>query len=356
MLKFTNLSRDQKIRIAILLALTKLIYFIDILGNIPSLLLKSSARGLIYSVVFISILSGIAIKLNLPKYFDSSKIFGFYTFSRSSVLGISTSKSLEVLPLLIKSEDFPEVSSKSILAVEYNTGKILYEKNKDEKLPPASTTKLMTALVALDLYKTSEIVTIPNFCINLNTQKAGYIPGETDNVDNLLKTLLIYSSGDAACALAVGKVTYENFVSLMNAKAVSLEMENTHFTNPVGFDGENGGNYSSASDLTKLAKEVLKYILLKENVGTREITLKSPTTGNIGGIGHTRQIRNTNDLLWNLPGTVGIKTGRTYAAGEVLIYEYRADGKDIIIVVMGSLDRFTDTKRVLEWILYSYRW
>lgn len=345
-----NLSYSQKVKISILLVLTKIIYFVDILGNIPALLLKSSARSLIYSVVFISILSGIAINLNLPKYFDSSKIFGSYTFSRPTVLGVSTSKNLEVLPHLIKSEDFPEISSKSILAVEYNTGKILYEKNKDEKLPPASTTKLMTALVALDLYKTSEIVTVPSFCTGLNTQKAGYIPGETDNVDNLLKTLLIYSSGDAACALAVGKLSYEDFVSLMNTKAISLEMSNTHFTNPIGFDGENSDNYSSASDLNKLAKEVLKYILLKENVRTREITLKSPSTGNM------RQIRNTNDLLWNLPGTVGIKTGRTYAAGEVLIYEYRADGKDIIIVVMGSLDRFTDTKRVLEWILQSYRW
>lgn len=350
MSKFGNLSKKQKIKIFSLLVLSRLIYFLEILGNIPALLFKSSIRGVVYSIVFISILSGIAINLNLSKYFDSSKIFGIYTSSRPSVLGTSTTKNPEILPYLIKSEAFPEVSSKSILAIEYNTGKILYEKNKDEKLPPASTTKLMTALVALDLYKTSEIVTVPSFCTNLNTQKAGYLSGETDNVDNLLKTLLIYSSGDAACALGVGKITYEGFVDLMNKKALSLGMANTHFTNPVGFDAENGDNYSSASDLNKLAREVLKHILLKENVGTREITLKSPTTGNI------RQIRNTNNLLWNLPGTVGIKTGRTYAAGEVLIYEYRDDGKDIIIVVMGSLDRFTDTKRVLEWILLSYVW
>ena len=353
MLKFTNLSRGQKIRISILLALTKLIYFVDILGGIPALMFKSLTKGVVYSVVFISILSGIAINLNLPKYFDSSKIFGIYASSRPLVLGVSTSKSNEILPHLIKSEDFPEVSSKSVLAVEHNTGKILYEKNKDEKLPPASTTKLMTALVALGLYKTSEIITIPNFCTSLGTQKAGYISGETDIVDNLLKTLLIYSSGDAACALAVGKVSYDDFVGLMNSKALSLGMVNTHFTNPVGLDGLNGDNYSSASDLSILAKEVLKHILLKENVGTREITLKSPATGNNRSI---RQIRNTNDLLWNLPGTVGIKTGRTYAAGEVLIYEYREDGKDIIIIVMGSLDRFTDTKKILEWILLSYSW
>ncbi|OGC56358.1 hypothetical protein A3H26_00240 [candidate division WWE3 bacterium RIFCSPLOWO2_12_FULL_36_10] len=345
-----NLSNNQKIKIYCLIVFAKIIYFVEILGSLPALLLKSSARGLIYSVVFISILSGIAINLNWSKYFDTSKIFGFYASSRPLVLGASTSKTFEVLPHLVKSEDFPEVSSKSILAIEYNTGKILYENNKDEKLPPASTTKLMTALVALDLYKTSEIVTVPSFCTNLDTQKAGYLSGETDNVDNLLKTLLIYSSGDAACALGVGKVTYTDFVDLMNKKALSLGMNNTHFTNPVGLDAENGDNYSSADDLTKLAKEVLKHILLKENVGTREITLKSPTTRN------SRQIRSTNDLLWNLPGTVGIKTGRTYAAGEVLIYEYRAEGKDIIIVVMGSLDRFTDTKKVLEWILLSYSW
>ncbi len=257
-----------------------------------------------------------------------------------------TFKPVRVYPLLVEELELPTVTARSVVVADILNHEVLYENNANSALPPASVTKLMTALVALDIYKLNEKLLVPEICSGLpETQQIGFLPGEEVTVKDLIFSLLISSAGDSACTLAHGKVPYEEFVFLMNDKAHAIGMIATNFSNPVGFDAGDE-HVSSANDILILAKVALDNRLIKDIVKTTEYTL---TSGFID-----RKIFNTNDLLWDVPGTVGIKTGRTYEAGEVLAYEYKVDDTDLVIVVMGSTDRFGDTKKILEWALASY--
>ncbi len=262
------------------------------------------------------------------------------------VLGANDSKNLS--PFLLKTIEKPSISAKSALVVDVNSGKVLYDLNMDEKLAPASTTKLMTAVIALDIYSLDETLVVSGVCTNVEGQKAGLYAGMTISVKDLVNVLLINSSGDAACVLSGGVTSYSDFVNLMNLKAQKIGMTNTHFTNSIGLDGENGSHYSTANDLYKLAKYAIKNKIIKDIVRTKEYALNY-TSRNFG-----IKVFSTNKLLWDIPETVGIKTGTTLSAGEVLIYEYKSGEKDLIIIVMGSADRFFDTKALLNWTLESY--
>jgi len=150
--------------------------------------------------------------------------------------------------------------------------------------------------------------------------------------------------------LASKRVTNGTFVDLMNKKAASIGMISTKVSNPIGLDDENGGNYSTASDLYKLAIHATSIPSIKEDVKTPMFILNS------GKEKYSGIIYNTNKFLWEVPHTVGIKTGTTEGAGEVLIYEYDDSLRDVVIIVMGSSDRFADTKNILDWVLASYAW
>jgi D-alanyl-D-alanine carboxypeptidase (penicillin-binding protein 5/6) len=137
----------------------------------------------------------------------------------------------------------------------------------------------------------------------------------------------------------------------MNEKAKNLGMKKTSFSNPVGLDADgNQVHYSTAKDLYKLASASTSNPLIKDIVSKRYYYIETEDQK------FTKYITNTNKLLSEIPHTTGIKTGTTAGAGEVLIYEYEADGKDLIIVVMGSSDRFYDTRALLSWTLRSYDW
>lgn len=267
-------------------------------------------------------------------------------YSGGVVLGAGDSKSLA--PFLLKTVEKPGISAKSALVVDVVSGKILYDLNKDEKSAPASTTKLMTAVIALDIYSLDETLVVSGECTNVEGQKAGLYSGMTISVKDLVNVLLINSSGDAACVLSGGATSNTDFVNLMNLKAQKISMENTRFTNSIGLDGENGSHYSTVTDLYKLAKYAINNKIIKDIVKTKEYTLDDSSRN------FEIKVFNTNKLLWNIPETVGIKTGTTQSAGEVLIYEYKSGEKDLIIIVMGSVDRFSDTKALLNWALESY--
>uniref|UniRef100_A0A7C4XT16 D-alanyl-D-alanine carboxypeptidase n=1 Tax=candidate division WWE3 bacterium TaxID=2053526 RepID=A0A7C4XT16_UNCKA len=277
--------------------------------------------------------------------------FSSYTYvlnpNTQSVLGAATN--LTEFPFLKNSVPNPVVTAKAIYVEDITHGKELFSKNKDEKLAPASTTKLMAAIVSLELYKLDEIIAIPKACTEIEGQKGGFLEGEKYTVHDLLASMIINSSADAACALSVGKIGYFEFINKMNEKAEEIGLESTSFSNPIGLDDLGGVQFSTAKNLYKLALEARKETILKEFVRTTEKQIKSLD-------GKESLAVNTNRLLWEVPGTVGIKTGKTEAAGEVLIYEYNKDGKNFIIVVMGSEDRFTDTKNILNWVLESYSW
>lgn len=281
-------------------------------------------------------------------YLSSGVLASFYPESvqlpSTNVLG--TSKKREI-PYLLKETTPPQISAKAAIAVDVPSNKILFEYNSETQFAPASTTKLMTALVALDVYQPDDVLTVPYFCTLTESQRLGFSAGTKLKVKDLIYALLISSAGDAACTLASSEMPYTQYVELMNNKAKELGLDNTQFTNPIGLDG---AHYSTAYDLYKLARIAMEYDTISTPVGKSEYTF-TDTEGNLAFKAYT-----TNRLLGEIPGTVGVKTGKTQEAGEVLIYEYKKDSKNIMIVVMGSLDRFADTKNLLTWLLKNYSW
>jgi D-alanyl-D-alanine carboxypeptidase len=245
---------------------------------------------------------------------------------------------------------FPVVSAKSYYILDVASNTVLGSKDSGLALPPASTAKLATALAAFKIYKLDEIIAVPEFCTQLDSTKAEFLPGQRFLVSDLLKALLVYSSGDAGCVLSIGKTSYAEFVGLMNDVVKEAGLQNTKFTNPVGLDDSDGQNLSSAKDLAELGVVAIKNNFIKEVVKLKDFELKD-----LGGK-YSKKLTNTNRLLFDIPETVGIKTGTTTGAGEVLIYEYVKDKTDLVIVVMGSKDRFTDMKAILGWVSKNYSW
>lgn len=268
-----------------------------------------------------------------------------YNYPKSEVLGYATVSKVRELP-------DPVISSQVALVMDKNTNAVLYDLNSTQEVAPASTTKLMTALVALDIYKMDDVLEVPIFCTNVDGSKVGLPYKKSFTVENLLSALLIQSGADAACVLSNSNVKYMDFVTKMNDKAKELGMEKTSFTNPIGLDGVNFSHYSTAKDLYTLAKKAVENEKIAEIVSQKNKEIKSTDDK------YSYNLTNTNKLLWEIPNTKGIKTGTTLAAGEVLIYEYAETEKalDLIIIVMNSSDRFYDTKNLLNWTLSSYSW
>jgi len=236
----------------------------------------------------------------------------------------------------------PTVSATAAYVIDSQTGTVLYEKNPDQQLPMASLTKIMTALVVLGNFSLDEVLTVPDVCANLPPSKIGLAAGQTLTVEDLLYGMLVVSGSDAACALS--HHFNGDFLALMNQKAEELDLKQTHFENEVGFDGENGNHLSTARDLVKLSQIALQNGVFRKIVGTKEVTL--------GGF----LLTSTNELLFTLPGTTGIKTGHTEEAKGCLALSYERNGHEIIGAILGSDDRFREMQDILNWIFKVYRW
>ncbi len=248
------------------------------------------------------------------------------------------------LPVLADTQSFPVLSAQGVIAVDQNSGVVLYEKNADAKLLPASTTKIMTALVAMDFYPSDAVIKVGN--PSVEGQKMGLMKNEEIAVGALLDGLLIYSANDAAEVLAQ---TYgrENFIAAMNTKAKALHLDNTHFSNPTGLDGNS--HSSTARDMVRLAEFAMRNPLFVEIVGTKEKIVTDKT----GKIVH--RLKNVNELLGE-NGVVGVKTGWTENARENLVTDIQRDGRRIIIAILGSQDRFGETRELIDWLFANYHW
>jgi len=240
-----------------------------------------------------------------------------------------------------------EISAKGVVVLDVDSHVYLYKRNEEMSLSPASTTKLLTALVALDLYKLDDVVTIAS--ISANGQSMGLVTGEKISVENLLYGALIHSGNDAAEALAAHyKDGTDAFVALMNEKAKALRMDQSHFTNPMGFDGPE--HKVTPKDLSLLALAAMQNATIAKMVAIPQITVSD--TGHI----YFHKLSNVNQLLGKIPGVGGIKTGWTEEAGENLITYVERNGRKIIMVVLHSKDRFGDTIELIDWVFKNYRW
>lgn len=256
-------------------------------------------------------------------------------------------KNFAPLPVLSRDSSFPIVSAEAALAVDNDSGVVLYEKNPDSPLLPASTTKIVTALVAMDYYSLEAVLKVGN--ISTDGQKMGLAKGEQIRVEDLLYGLLVYSANDAAEVLAQnyqgGK---DAFVAAMNKKAQELSLKNTNFKNPAGLDGDE--QVTTARDLVIVSQVAMKNPEFAKIVGTKQITVRS-TDGRI-----VHKLTNINELLGRVNGVLGVKTGWTENARENLVTYVNRDGRKVMIALLGSQDRFGETKELIDWIFANYKW
>lgn len=241
----------------------------------------------------------------------------------------------------------PDITANSAYIIDLTSGVVLFQKQENLLSLPASTAKMMTALVAANHFAPNQILTVLEEYRegqNLKLRK-----GETMTSENLLYCLLVASANDAAEVLASNYPGgREAFLKQMNDYASEWGMTKSHFLNPTGVDQE--GQYSTARDLAILAKQLLKDPLLSKIVATKEYTAYS-VNGKI-----THRMSNINLLLNQYPGVKGIKTGWTDLAGECLVAYVEKDNQKIISVILGSKDRFSETALLLDWVFRSFTW
>lgn len=267
--------------------------------------------------------------------------FKTFAFNRSLFLEKKLENKVTIAPIpVIKSTFYPDISAEGVYVVDVSSFTPVFERNARQKFLPASTTKIVTALVAYDVYGIDKILTVKR--VTENGQVMGLVPGERITVENLLYGTLIHSGNDAAFVLA-DNFGLQKFINLMNKKAADLNMKDTHFTNSTGFDEVE--QFTTPYDLALSARELLKHKYLSKIVSIKEIIISD------ADFKYFHTLTNVNKLLGEISGIGGLKTGYTQSAGENLVSLYRkSDGHDFIIVILKSDDRFEDTKAVVDWI------
>lgn len=234
----------------------------------------------------------------------------------------------------------PAVSASGVLLLDLESGQELLSRTPDQRRPMASLTKIMTALLILERHDLHEIVSVPIVADQMRGSVIGMKTGEHFRIGALLLALLIPSANDSAYALAISDShSVGGFVAQMNARAKTLGLKNTHFSNPAGLD--NPEQYSSPRDLGWLTVAALKHPEFSRIVGTR-------TTRIADAEGREFDLRNTNDLLHENEHVSGVKTGTTDAAGECLIVRFEERGHLYLLILLGSKDRYTDSLYILQ--------
>jgi D-alanyl-D-alanine carboxypeptidase (penicillin-binding protein 5/6) len=238
----------------------------------------------------------------------------------------------------------PTIKAPAAIVIDAGTGRVIWAKRKHLRRPIASTTKIMTALVAMEHLRPNEIVVV--------TRKAARVPygeglkaGERVPVWKLYYGLLLASANDTAVALAeAAGGTRERFIGLMNKKARALGLHHTHYRSASGLIDE--GNYSTVYDLALLTRHALRNRRFNAIVGTKErrVWWRPPT--------HAKLYENHNKLLWRYRGADGVKTGWTRAAGPCLVASATRHGIRLITVVLDSPDHYRDTIHLLD---YGFR-
>src|SRR4030042_5073834 len=217
--------------------------------------------------------------------------------------------------------------------MDASTGGILYAKNPDLRLPPASTTKLMTAVVVMENANLADVIPISRNATRVSPHKAGFKRGDKVTVEKLLYAALLGSANDAAVALSESVAGSEaRFVELMNRKAVEIGARDTKFINSNGLPGP--GQYITAYDLSKIMSYALRYPILRQIIGTR-VTGVSTENGN------AIFLKNTNRLLWSDEDLVGGKTGYTRKARHCFVCAAEREKDTVVVALLASPSRET---------------
>lgn len=252
------------------------------------------------------------------------------------------------------SEDIQvNVNAKACVLMDCNTGTILAGKNENEKLYPASVTKIMSMLLVCEALENGKLTKEMEITCSESAAKKGgsqiwLEPGEVMTVDDLLKATAVYSANDACCLLGEVVAGDEaSFCVMMNEKAKELGMLNTHFDNCTGLDDDTDTHKTTAYDIALMSRELLKYDVIKDYSSIWMDTLRNGET----------QLVNTNKLIRNYPGATGLKTGTTTKAGCCVSASAERDGLHLVAVILGadnSKDRFAGAKNLLDWGFANY--
>lgn len=233
----------------------------------------------------------------------------------------------------------------SILLKELRSGRILFEHEVGKRLSPASLTKIMSALIILEKGRLDDLATVSRNAARAPKTHLRLRVGEVFRLGDLLKAMMMVSANDA-CLAAVEHVggDEEQFVKLMNARAVALGLSDTHFSNGCGFDAPD--HYSTAEDLATLSEVAMRNSVFRELV-KEEREIITPVSGYRAYVLH-----NTNRLLGRIPGVEGVKTGFTSKAGRCLIAKVSQNGNDLLLVILNSNRRWNTARSLID---YGFR-
>ena len=242
----------------------------------------------------------------------------------------------------------PKINSRAAIVYDRMSGSILFGKNENEKRKMASTTKIMTAIIVLENSKLDDIVTISSKAASTSGSRLGLHTNDKISVRDLLYGLLLCSGNDAAVALAehvAGSLT--EFATLMNQKCISLKLTSTHFITPHGLD--NNDHYTTTFELAVITNYALKNETFSKYVCTKNSTVFIN--------GYPKNLSNTNELLGNLDGVYGVKTGFTNGANRCLVTSIKRGNMDLICVVLGAdtkKDRTQDSIKLIEYAFKNF--
>ena len=273
-------------------------------------------------------------------------MYGIGVFLRRGACG-ALAVCLSAFPLVLGTgAAVPAVSASSAALYCPATGEFSFTQNADVRRGMASTTKIMTALVAIEQGDPAAEIVIPPEAVGVEGSSLYLKAGEKMTLRDLLYGLLLQSANDAAEAIAVavgGSV--EGFANLMNAKAAQMGLTDTHFTNPHGLADEN--HYTTARELAEIAAEAMQQPLFREICGARRAAIPN-------GDGGKRYLVNHNRLLFTYAGAVGVKTGFTKATGRCLVSAAQRDGVELIAVTLGAPDDWRDHAAMLDYGFSAY--
>lgn len=225
--------------------------------------------------------------------------------------------------------------------MELSTGSILHARNSDIRLPMASTTKIMTALIILEDCDPDSVITVPDQAVGVEGSSIYLKKGEIISIKDLLYGLILRSGNDAATALAIyHSGSIQKFAEAMNSRATKMGLENTNFANPSGLPDEN--HYTTAAELCKIACKAMKNPSFKEIVSTRNYS------------GEYRSYVNKNKILTKVNGANGVKTGYTLKAGRCLVSSTEREGMDVVCVVLNCPDMYERSAALIESAFSSY--
>ncbi len=256
---------------------------------------------------------------------------------------------LAMLPFpQIKSTDTFASASSSEIIIEATGGRVLFESNADEQRPMASTTKILTAIIAIERCDCDDVVTVQKECVGIEGSSIYLEEGEKLTVKELLYGLMLQSGNDCAAALAYHiSGSIDKFADLMNQTALSIGAEDSHFVNPHGLHDDN--HYTTARDLAKIAAYAMTNPIFKEIVSTRRVEISWASHE------YNRILINKNKMLNEMEGATGIKTGFTKKAGRCLVSSCERNGMTLICVVLNCPPMFERSKALLNNAYAEYR-